>query len=314
MPCDPARARACFARGAELGDLASQVSLARCLAAGEGGARDIEEACRLYEEAAGRGSGDAASGLMELVIAQDRGASAEARALALLEKAVAGKPSPSALRTYARLLIEGRGVEADPLRAVELLDRATVLPAEDMEFAPSPRPFMQVADGAWHDLVYAMAHPASPKAARDRALALFRQGVQAGITPAQEALGTAHAYGLGVPRDYACARNLLEQAERCGSLIARYLLGALLFWGLAGEQDRLRGMAILEQAAGDGSRMACAYLARIYAKGDGGWPADGEKAAHFRREAENLGTGIDLDAVLAPPPFEDGDAWFRLWS
>ena len=311
VPKDEARARELFEQGARLGDPVCQFFLARCIAEGIGGAKDSEAACRLYEQAAECSVDEAASALMELRLQGPEDPEAFARALALLEKASEAR-DPWALRLYAQMLLDGRGVEADPVRAVELLKRATALHLRD-NFGPSEDARLDASDGAWEDLVGAMARPDIPDAAQTEAREALEVACHVGISGALEAFGMACMHGFGTAQDFDKARRIFEKSAGQGSPLSRAMLGVLAFWGLGQNRDMKQGIELMKKAADDYSFMACAFLARICAKGDGGWPVDAGLAEHYRREAGACPDKFTWEKVLAEDAIMDGTAWLRLW-
>ncbi len=148
---------ALYRRAAAAGDLRAMVSLALLHETGDGVARDLDAAIRLFEQAAESGSPDAAINLA-VALFEGRGTDRDVpRAIRLLEQAsTAGSPiatfnlgvltergvadigtpaldlflraaregEPAGYRAAAVVLDEGREVEADPIRAADLLLRA----------------------------------------------------------------------------------------------------------------------------------------------------------------------------------------------
>ena len=146
-----------YRQAAAAGDLRAMVSLALLHETGDGVARDLDAAIRLFEQAAENGSPDAAINLA-VALFEGRGTERDVpRAIRLLERAsAAGSPiatfnlgvltergvadvgipamelflraaregEAAGYRAAAVILDEGRGTEADPIRAADLLLRA----------------------------------------------------------------------------------------------------------------------------------------------------------------------------------------------
>ena len=361
---DPARARELFALGAERGNSAARHGLARCLAQGIGDERDPDAAARLYEQICGEGLHEASAELMQLRLAMPDDPEGFARALDLLQKASRAH-CPQAMRLYASLLLDGRGVDADPAAGAALLDETTRLQgsgdwdegpldqllqaargpledagAEQKAEAQEEGMAWRAIEGAWKDLAAAARRQDLPEAVRAMALARLKENWESGGSAMMHGLGIACLSGLFTAQDFAKAREAFSESAACLHPESRAYLGAMDFWGLGCERDMAGGVAAMEQAAEDGSLSASRFLARIFAKGDGGWPEDAGKAELYRHRAEELaaaareeealegeledeledeagdgmdGTDLDWEDLLAKPPFEDGSRWLSLW-
>ncbi len=372
VPRDPARARELFALGVERGNPVSMHGLARCLAQGTGGGRDHEAACRLFEQACDEGLHEAAPELVQLRLAMPENAEGFARALALLEQAC-DEHCPQAMRLYASLQLDGRGVGADARAAAGLLVEATRLQGsgawregaldqlldegdegsgEECADERGEGMAWKAIEDAWKDLAGIVQRPDLPEDVRAMALARLKENWDSGGSAMMHGLGLACLFGHFGGQDLAKAREMFTECAQYLNPESRAYLGAMDFWGLGCGRDMVRGAAAMAQAAEDGSLSACRFLARIYAKGDGGWPADAGKAERYRSMAASLaesqavylaGTDgkaededdgrirpaeggderdwndlaqddLDWKEVLGKPPFADGQAWLSLWT
>ena len=97
---------------------------------------------------------------------------------------------------------------------------------------------------------------------------LHTQAAQ-GDARAQVYLGALYAEGLGVPQDFAIAREWYEKAAAQGNAMAQYNLGVLYDKGQAVQQDYAKARQWYEQAAAQGHAMAQHNLGALYRYGYG---------------------------------------------
>jgi uncharacterized protein len=115
------------------------------------------------------------------------------------------------------------------------------------------------------------------------AIAAFRKAADKGSTSAMVELGVMYANGMGVPRDDAQARVLLERAAEAGNPRGVANLAALS--GNAGTQtDPVRARALLSRAA-ETNAEAQYQLGLMLADGTGGPQDDAGARALFERAA-----------------------------
>ena len=238
---DPTKAVEWYTRAAKSGELTAQTRLARMYQTGDGIEKDFAKAKEWYETAAGRGVPNAVTrlGIMyeagqgvdknveaahRLFTTAAREGDGEAffrlgklyaakhplfddpgRAAAFLERALSMKVF-GAERELARLLAEGRGVEKDHARAIELF-----------EIAGEKNPW--AARDAGRLLISGEQLPPD----YERAASLFEGAARNGVPWAARDLARLYEAGQGVPRDpvtaliwYATAVGLSDDANLRG--------------------------------------------------------------------------------------------------
>ena len=188
---DPLAAMAWLERAAEAGDTGAKVNLATMLYEGRPWlAPDRDRACRLFVDVGGI-DGAGASSLYYLGLATMRGECGleedDAKAAGFIRRAAEGGLT-AAERDYARMLEEGIGVERDLAEAHRWYERAG-------------------SHGDGHALWrLGIAHVEGwPGRAVDpaRAVAYFREAVDAGDGDAMVSMAVMHANGDGVEKDLA---------------------------------------------------------------------------------------------------------------
>ena len=95
---------------------------------------------------------------------------------------------------------------------------------------------------------------------------LHTQAAQ-GDARAQVYLGALYAEGLGVPQDFAIAREWYEKAAAQGNAMAQYNLGILYYHGQGVPQDYAKARQLFDPAAAQGDAMAQYNLGVLYDKG-----------------------------------------------
>lgn len=228
-----------------------------------------------------------------------------AKAAGYFEEAVA-KDDNAARVMLALMLLQGKGVPADPERAVVLLREA----AEDHD--------------VWASTVLAGLHVEGKvvPADGDIVLGLLEPLAEAGNGAALSGLGDLYAKGAApVEADPAKARALYEQAAAAGDMGGRNKLGLMLVDGVGGNANVPRGLWLLRQVAAAGDPWAMIQTGDVLAKG-AGVRLDGPGAVRYYQAAADLGIGMGLVKLggvyrdglgsIAPDParaaryFEDG--------
>ena len=150
---------------------------------------------------------------------------------------------------YGRMLVEGRGVEADPEEGRAWIARAAE--AGMVDAAGGARG----DDGEWP------RRPAGPSRRRWRC---SRRRPSKGHVGAMFAIGAMNGGGHDVPTDRAAAQRWFRAAAERGHAHAQMMLGRYLARGLAGEHaTRWRRGIWLERAVAQGLAEASADLAGL---------------------------------------------------
>ena len=108
---------------------------------------------------------------------------------------------------------------------------------------------------------------------RNEALASTKPSLERGASKGNEKamayLGVLYKYGIGVPQDYAKAREWLEKAAAKEDATAMWYLGALYSAGDGVAKDYAKAREWYEKAAAKGDEWAMNSLGSLYANGDG---------------------------------------------
>lgn len=231
---------------ADGGDVSSMIEAGSCYDSGVEIPKDYVKARAWYEKAAAKGSAEAMDHIGQLYLHGGYGIQQDyAKARLWFEKgAEAG--GTDAMRSLADIYWHGYGVEKDSQTGNQWRDRA---------------------DQTQGDRIY---HAERVK---------FEAAAAVGDVPAMIQLGQYYKGGMGVPRDYAKAREWWEKAAatgRTGSLEAMNELGDLYYAGGPGlKEDDAKAVEWYERAAAGGYRSAMCNLGRYY---------DGE--SHFHPNPE----------------------------
>jgi TPR repeat protein len=199
----------------------------------------------------------------------------ESRTASLLERA-AELGHERAQFEYAMALGNGRGVPADPQRAVQLLERlseagkmdATVYLGRALRF------------GWWglrtDDVRSAMLFKKAADAGDDFGTTLFAQALQS---------------GLGVPRDEARAAELVKAAAARGLVESELEYARILTFGIGVAKDEAAGTAIYRRIAETAETTAQFGLAMAYLYGKG-IPRDPAAAVRWADAAARQGSSV----------------------
>ena len=148
---------------------------------------------------------------------------------------------------YGRMLVEGRGVDANPEEGRAWIKRAADVGMVEAEVMLAE--MMLNGRGGPKD------HPA--------ALALFEKAAGRGHVGAMFAMGAMHGGGHEVPTDRVGGAALVPAAAERGHAYAQMMLGRYLARGLAGERDPERARVWSERALAQGLQEARGDLAAL---------------------------------------------------
>ena len=159
-----------------------------------------------------------------------------------------------ALYNLAEMYWFGDGVEKDVQRAADLFRRSA-----DSGFPPA-----QYRLGEFY-------LKQRDRDLNDEASAInwFKESAKNGVEQAKVYLAQAYASGVGVSRNLAECRRLLEEAAGNGAADAQADLGALYLKGEGVAQDISRAAELLQKAAARNRPIAQFNLAALYANGSG---------------------------------------------
>ncbi|MEJ0045035.1 MAG: SEL1-like repeat protein [Rhodospirillales bacterium] len=243
---DPEEASRWFRRAAEGGDRQAQADLANLLLSGTGTDNDRKRTRELFEQAAAPATwsrrSTSASCLAEGVgVEKD-----DRRAMLWLRRAADGVVN--AQYWYGRMLMEGRGLEADPSRVVPGSNAAADAGMADAQVA--------IAELMLNGAAGPKDHPA--------ALALFKRAAErrawsGRCSPSVPCL----AAGMTCPRTRPRRRRGTGARRKKGPRHAQMMLGRFLMRGLGGERDDEAARRWLEKAKAQGLAEAGADLDRL---------------------------------------------------
>ena len=179
---------------------------------------------------------------------------------------------------YALLLLEGKVVERDDATARDLMKAA----------ADAGNPLAAFNYGQ-------MLIQSAPTGGFAEALSYFRRAADKNVPDAEYALSQLHAYGKGVEKDDAKARQWLTEAARSGHDLAQIELGIWLINGRGGAADPAEGFLWLKGAAERGNPIAVNRVAHLYKDGIGTARdrAEAAKWTVLARRASNSDAGLD---------------------
>ena len=148
---------------------------------------------------------------------------------------------------YGRMLVEGRGVEANPEEG-----RIWIAKAAEVGMIEAQ---VMLADMLLSGRGGSKDHPA--------ALALFEKAAGQGHVGAMFAVGAMYGGGHDVPWDRVAAQRWFRAAAERGHPYAQMMLGRYLARNLAGEQDIEEARRWTERAVAQGMQEAKADLAAL---------------------------------------------------
>ena len=242
-----------FERAASEGNQFAQYSLGGLYQRGLGVEQDDTEAFRLFSLSAGRGNAYAAyalAGMHEKGIATEQDEELAQRyyrfAFGKFEAMERGGADDKLQYRLGKMLLDGRGVEVDVLRAVAYLEKA----AENKNAHAQYRLGRLILEG---------------KVEGDRTVALqwLTDSAESGNEFAQYRLGAVYLKGEDVPKDVALALGWLEKSAEQGNQYAQYQLGKLFLLGYDVEPDREKAVAYLTASAAQGNEYAQWFLDHI---------------------------------------------------
>lgn len=139
VPKDPKKARAWYKAANDLRHIPSRFALARMLQSGYGGDTDVKQALKLYNDAAEHGYAPAQTALANLYLEGTAVPQNMETAFMWFQQA-AFNPKPDSKKPHAQLALaqmydEGRGVKADPAKALAFYRLAAVAGHPDAQSA-----------------------------------------------------------------------------------------------------------------------------------------------------------------------------------
>ena len=216
----------------------------------------------------------------------------------------------------------GKGVSQDQVQAHMWLSLAAagMKPSEDRDFAVKFRDKVAVGLSV-EDLALAqeLARNWSPYNINAIQLGVVRAAAEQGHPGMQCLLGSRHAAGRDVPRDYAEAAKWFRLAAEQGEVEAQYVLGLMYQEGKGVPQDHAEAVRWLRLAGEKSHAKAQGFLGSMHAFGKG-VPEDYREAVKwYRRAADqgdadaqyNLGTMYAIGQGL-PQDNAEAARWFRL--
>ena len=235
LPASPHRAFALFRLADSLGDEPSRFALGVCFEQGIGTRPDPDRAFACYEASALAGYAPAQNNLggcyeHGVGTVQDLHAATEWYARAAAEV-------PAAACRLGLCYEQGRGVEADPMRAFRLYETA----------AEAGYPYAKYRLGLCYD-----------KGLRNTVTDSDRGGEHTSIGSGQ----------LAVAPDYVRGTHLFEEAARGGVADAAYALSLCYRVGRGVRRDTESSLSYLREAADGGSIPACYAMGLAYLEGD----------------------------------------------
>lgn len=299
MPARPEQALAWLRRAANQGYGRAETRLGRCYALGLGVEADVEEALAWLRKAADQQEGEASFLLWQLLRSADppdpdqalrhlhqaaefgsitamhtlgdwyrqfgEGPDASANEAHWYRRALdgyallAGQGEVQALAALIAMYSRGRGVEADPQRALVLLKRAAVRDRPNAQFS----------------LAAAYEHGDHLEPDAGEALRWYRRAADQDYVPALLSLAVIHENGqLGTEPDPAKAMALLaqafthtRQAAESGDPEAQLLLSSMYLEGIGTAGDPALAMDWLHRSARNGHVPAQLEMASRYSRG-----------------------------------------------
>jgi TPR repeat protein len=148
------------------------------------------------------------------------------------------------------------------------------------------------------------------------AFAVFQTGADQGDPPSMARLADFYAKGLGVPKDYAKAREWFQKAADKGNTAAMVGLGELYAEGEGVPQDYAKAREWLKKAADKDYAPAMAWLGNVYVYGV---PKDYAKAREWFEKGADKGSAtamIGLGRLFAngsgvPKDYAKAREWFQ---
>ncbi|MBB3017789.1 hypothetical protein FHR70_000829 [Microvirga lupini] len=325
-------------RSADSGSAEAALSLAELYLSGSATA-DQQSAARRWLAFAEKGMAkedDQASRIASMYLRLPDPASIEHGSSAL--EALVRKNDAEAMTLLATALLQGTGLQRDPVRAEALFRRAIQLGHDGARFILAKA--YRDGDGMQRDPARAFAlyreiyseEPGDTKiqialgdayargegVALDRRLAaeFYAQAARQGDPDGQVRLGTAYLYGGGVERDSQKSDYWFSRAGDAGVIEAKVQLGSAKLSGLAAAVDAEGAFASYLRAAEAGSQPAMIEVARALMKGFGTL-ADPALAKMWLERAAGLGSPeamfelYRLHDLGAKPNVREAERWLR---
>ena len=152
---------------------------------------------------------------------------------------------------------------------------------------------------------------------KHEAFALFQAGAEHGNATSMRNLGVAYHNGLGVPQDYATAREWFEKAAAKDDASAMADLGRLYGRGDGVPQDDATARGWFEKAAAKNDADAMVSLGKFYVRGDGASQDYAKARDWFEKAAakDNADAMVALGILYmqggAPEDYPKAREWFE---
>ncbi|CZE49860.1 tetratricopeptide repeat protein [Campylobacter geochelonis] len=204
--------------------------------------KDMEKAIELFEISVNGGNSEA---MVDLGALYDEGSSLieanHTKAKKLYEKAIATNGHVYAYHNLAMMYSEGRGVEQNDKKALELLEKAA-----EKGYLPSQR---EVGDMYKNGI--------GTQKDEAKALKWYEKAAEQGDAFAQNDVGLMYHYGLGTKIDYKKAMYWYEKAAEQRSSRAIFNIGLLYEKGLGVDKDLDKARDYYKKACQTGYQKAC---------------------------------------------------------
>jgi TPR repeat protein len=217
---------------AEKGDVGAQLRTAEWLNSGISGRVDSEHAAIWFQQAADRGSADAAAELGSLYLYGHGMEVDQAKAYELI-KSAADRNSLKGRTFLAQMYMHGWHVQKDEAKAHELL-----MSVGDKE------PFALTLQGVM-ELEGTEKHP-------QKAMELFQKASEQGDSGAMLSLGEMYLFGTGVTQDFDQAAVWFHSALRMDNRAAEFRLGQMHAKGAGVPRNLTQAYALFQRAAEQG--------------------------------------------------------------
>ena len=266
---DELRAVALFEKAAKAAHPPAFVELGRAHLEGKGAERSVDFALRCFAEAARLGKSEALEQCNQLYEARVEEFEGEEELAAWYGRG-AELGIPAARTKFGQVLLEGKGVQADPLRAVKTLEAAV-----EQGYAPAMTALGECFErgrGRERNL--------------ERAVELYRRAVRKKDPQAMFRLACILEAGKGSRHKENEARQLLERAAAQSHVAARCKLALLELRSEAGPRERKRALANLRAEAERGHVVAQLALGRYLSEGAEGARQERRARKWLRRAAK----------------------------
>jgi TPR repeat protein/transglutaminase-like putative cysteine protease len=269
--------------GAEMGDRDAQFFLSRLYFDGKGTAKNDRLAMFWAAQSYFRGSVDGTAQFGLMLLQQETDPKLREAGLRLLGSA-SNRQNEFAIVEYAKVVLEGIGVDPNPQAAFRLIEYSDVFKREratallgrmyaeglgvraDLPKGLALLEKMEKADvaDAYYHLGHVYASPAAGLNDKAKAAAYFRRGAQAGQREAAEALAVMLHTGDGIAVNLPEAVRYYEMAVQSGYPRAMNNLANMYEEGQGVPKDAGKTMELYRNAARLGHPIAMLNLAELY--------------------------------------------------